>query len=296
MAAPPIIQELVARFEDNKEDYFAPNYKEFRLRKEFIDQLFEALGWDVSNKAGYAEAYKEVVHEDAIKISGSSKSPDYAFRIGGTRKFFVETKSPSVNIKDDPAPAYQLRRYGWSSKLPLSILTNFEDFFVYDCRVKPIASDKPHAARVLQISRDEYIDRWPEIAKIFGHASILKGSFDKFAHDSKTKRGTALVDDAFLADIEEWRGALAKNIAQRNKITVVELNDAVQRTIDRIIFLRIAEDRGFEKYGSLQLSFKGPGVYARLAQLFIQADGRYNSGLFHFNPHGVPKKPSILLR
>ena len=81
------------------------------------------------NKRGYAESYKDVYHEDAVLIEGANKgatkAPDYAFRIGGTRKFFLEAKKPSVNIKGDPGPAFQLRRYGWSAKLPLSILTDF---------------------------------------------------------------------------------------------------------------------------------------------------------------------------
>ena len=55
------------------------------------------------------------------------------------------------------------------------------------------------------------------------------------------------MDDAFLAEIERWRDLLARNIALRNpQLNQRELNYAVQMTIDRIIFLRIAEDRGIE--------------------------------------------------
>lgn len=64
----------------------------------------------------------------------------------------------------------------------------------------------------------------------------------------KTKKGTTEVDDAFLAEIERWRELLAKNIALRNpSLSVRELNYAVQMTIDRIVFLRICEDRGVER-------------------------------------------------
>ena len=217
MAAPAIIEQLVSRFDDNKEDYRATGYKESRLRKEFIDPFFEALGWDVANKEGYAEAYKEVVHEDSINFSGTNKAPDYAFRIGGTRKFFVEAKAPSVNIKDDVNPAYQLRRYGWNAKLPLSILTDFEEFAVYDCRVKPNIGDKAHTARILFLTSGQFVDRWDEIESIFSRKAILKGSFDRFANESKRKKGTAEVDTAFLAEIEGWRDTLAKHIAQQNK-------------------------------------------------------------------------------
>ena len=114
---PQIVLDLIERFNRNIEAYRSPAYKEATLRQEFINPFFEALGWDVQNKEGSAEAYKDVVHEDAIKVGGATKAPDYCFRIGGTRKFFVETKRPSVDIKKDIHPAYQLRRYAWSAKL-----------------------------------------------------------------------------------------------------------------------------------------------------------------------------------
>ena len=142
MTAPASVLELIERFKENRASYKSGSYNETQVRREFIDPLFEALGWDVNNKNGYAEAYKEVVHEDAIKIGGQTKAPDYAFRIGGVRKFFLEAKKPSVNIKDDISPAFQLRRYAWSAKLPLSVLTDFEEFAVYDCRIKPEKGDK----------------------------------------------------------------------------------------------------------------------------------------------------------
>jgi len=282
MPAPQIILDLIERFERNKEAYKSGAYNETQVRREFIDPFFQALGWDVNNEAGNAEAYKDVIHEDAVKVGGVTKAPDYSFRIGGQRKFFVEAKQPSINIKDTPAPAYQVRRYAWSAKLPLSIVTDFDEFAVYDCRVKPDQSDRADKARILYYTYKQYDEKWDEIAGIFSKDAILKGSFDKYAEFNKGKRGTAEVDSAFLAEIESWREMLARNIALRNTLSVRELNDAVQRTIDRIIFLRIAEDRGIEEYGSLRGLCNGNNAYARLRELFYKADDRYNSGLFHF--------------
>ncbi len=142
MPAPQPVLDLIDHFRDKEDVYKTGNYNETQLRREFIDPFFEQLGWDIANKSKYAEAYKDVVHEDAIKIAGSTKAPDYAFRIGGVRKFFLEAKKPAVNIRDDVAAAYQLRRYAWSAKLPLSILTNFNQLAVYDCRIKPNLPDK----------------------------------------------------------------------------------------------------------------------------------------------------------
>ena len=295
MSAPQEIIALTERFERNREAYTSGQYNETQLRREFLDPFFEALGWDVNNKKGYAEAYKEVIHEDAIKIGGYTKAPDYCFRIGGTRKFFVEAKKPSVNLKDDISPAFQLRRYAWSARLPLSILTDFEEFAVYDCRIKPDKSDKSSTARILYSTFSEYQKRWDEISSIFSLDAILKGSFDKYVETGKGKKGTAEVDAAFLKEIESWRELLARNIALRNpSLTQRELNFAVQQTIDRIIFLRICEDRGMEEYGRLQSALNGANVYQRLCQLFRQADDKYNSGLFHFTREKDREEPDEL--
>jgi type I restriction-modification system DNA methylase subunit len=277
------LEQLVKRFADNIDRYKHSSYNETQVRREFIDPFFALLDWDVDNHHGFAEQYKDVIHEDAIKVGGSTKAPDYSFRIGGQRKFFVEAKKPSVDIRGDIHPAYQLRRYAWSAKLPLSILTDFEEFAVYDCRIKPQKNDKASTARVMYYRYDEYIDKWDEIANVFHRESIKKGSFDRYADSSKKKRGTAEVDDAFLIEMENWRELLARNFALRNgSLSTRALNEAVQRTIDRIVFLRICEDRGIEKYGQLQSLINVNDVYSHLRQIFLQADQKYNSGLFHF--------------
>ncbi len=290
--APGEILALVGKFALNAEQYKAPSFNETQLRVEFLNPFFEALGWDVTNKAGWAEAYRQVVHEDAIKVGDSTKAPDYAFRVGGRRKFFVEAKKPAVNIENDPAPAFQLRRYAWSAGLPLSILTDFEEFAVYDTRIKPKEGDKAATARILLVKYDEYEKRWDEIAAIFSQEAVLKGSFDKYAGSAK-KKGTATVDEAFLDQIEAWREKLAKNLALRNEsLTVRELNEAVQKTIDRIVFLRICEGRAIEPAGgNLQSLLNGDGVYGKLCEVFRRADEKYNSGLFHFRKEKERPEP-----
>jgi hypothetical protein len=95
------MRSLVDRFDSGRSQFISPSYNETQIRRKFIDPFFNALGWDIDNKHGTAEAYRDVVHEDAIKIGSATKAPDYSFRIGGTRKFFVEAKKPAVNIKVD---------------------------------------------------------------------------------------------------------------------------------------------------------------------------------------------------
>lgn len=117
----------------------------------------------------------------------------------------MEAKKPSVKIETDVHPAFQLRRYAWSAKLPLGILTDFEEFAVYESRSKPDKKDKASTGRVALYSFREYIGKWDEIAEVFSREAVLKGSFDKYAEGLKGNKGTAEVDDAFLAEIERWR-------------------------------------------------------------------------------------------
>jgi hypothetical protein len=295
LAAPKEIVDLVERFESNLASYKSGHYNETQVRREFVDPFFKTLGWDIDNEQGFAEAYKDVIHEDAIKVGATTKAPDYSFRIGGQRKFFLEAKKPSVDIRVDIHPAFQLRRYAWTAKLPLSVITDFEEFAVYDCRVKPDKMDKASNARIFYLNYKDYLTRWDEIAGIFSKNAVLKGSFDKYAADKKNKRGTTEVDTAFLEEIAGWREILARNIALRNPdLSTKDLNYAVQAIVNRIVFLRICEDRGIERYMRLQDLLNGERVYPRLCEIFRRADERYNSGIFHFEKETGRESPDTL--
>lgn len=284
--APRELLDLVGRYAENRESYRKTTYNETQARREFIDPLFDLLGWDVGNKQGFAEAYKPVVHEDRVKVGGRTKAPDYSFRIGGTRKFFLEAKKPSADVVKDREAALQLRRYAWSAKLPLSILTNVEHLAVYDCRIRPSAGDAAGTARLMLIRYDELPAKWDELVAIFSLNAIQRGAFDRYAEDTRPRRGTVAVDDDFLDEIERWRVLLAWAFLRQNKLLdTYDLNDAVQKTIDRLVFLRIAEDRGIEPFGKLKQIANGQDVYVSLSKSFRESDRRYNSGLFHFDPN-----------
>ena len=277
------LEKLVERFDDHIDTYKKGYYNETQTRVDYINPFFKALGWDIDNEQGLAEAYREVIHEDKIKIGGTTKAPDYCFTVYGQRKFFVDAKKPSVNIKGDISPAYQVRRYGWSAKLPIAIVTDFEEFSIYGCSKKPNQNDRPSVARIQYLKYNDYLKEFDFIWETFSKERILKGSFDKFVQSDTKKRGTATVDNEFLKEIEEWRKYLATTIALRNKtLTEDEVNFAVQKIIDRILFLRICEDRGVEQYANLKNTIKKGDLYKNLFELFHIADEKYNSGLFDF--------------
>jgi len=279
---------LVDAFTEHIEEYTRSSYNEETARRGFIDKFFKALKWDVANDEGLAENYRDVRHGSTILVGGRAKAPDYCFCYGGQRKFFVEAKKPFVNVADDREGAYQLRRYGWSAKLPLSILTNFRQFAVYDCRFRPKVGDGPGVARLALLGFEEYDDTLDAIYSIFSKEAIPRGWFDRYVADARKHHGTTEVDDEFLREIEGWREGLAKDIARGNpSLDVRELNACVHVLVDRILFLRIAEDRGVEPYGDLGAATEGTSrVDHRLLDLFVRAEQQYDSGLFDFGPQG----------
>ena len=277
------IKELVERFRLNEKSYKNIAYDESNTRTDFIDKFFEALNWDVRNDEGLSERFRAVVREDKIKIDGQMKAPDYSFRIGETRMFFVEAKKPAVNIKNDIDPAFQVRRYAYTANLPISILTDFEEFAIYDTSVKPKPNDKASTARIQFFTYDQYSDNetFDFLWNTFSHNAVLNGSFDRYCTNSRDKRGTSEIDKELLATIEQWRLDLAKNIALRNPdLSLRNLNMAVQKIIDRIIFLRIAEDKDMEEMETLLKACREENAYRALRKVFGFANAKYNSGLF----------------
>jgi type I restriction-modification system DNA methylase subunit len=290
------VAALCQYFATNAAAFIAPGVKEAHIRQNLIDPLFEALGWDVRNAARVAPQYREVIPEDSLDVEGQQRAPDYTFRVGPLPKFYAEAKKCGVNIQADPAPAYQLRRYGWSAKVAVSILTDFEELAIYDCTTRPRESDKASRARILYFKYREYPERWRELWDVFSREAVWSGAFDQYAA-SKRKRGTSEVDVEFLKEIEGWRERLARNMAIRNAdLSSDDLNAAVQLTIDRVVFLRMAEDRGLEPYEQLLKLCERPNAYARfMRDLCRTADEKYNSGLFHFEKEpGISDPPDRL--
>lgn len=290
---PDDVRQLSKRFNADLKSYRSSTYTETELRSDFLNPLFEALGWDVYNKSGNAYSEREVIQEDSVTIDGSQKAPDYAFLTEGKRRFFMEAKRPSVNIASSRAPAYQLKRYCWTAGLPYGLVSDFEEFAIYDCRKPPSPDDDPTVGRIAYFSISELEEYWPLLDAMFGRRNVADGLLDLLASEAEAPAGTKPIDAAFLKEIRTWRELLATEIAKANPmLTAPQVNSAVQNLIDRIIFLRIAESRGIEESGALQHAASTvSGVYSQLLSLFRRADDRYNSGLFHF--HGPDSDTTV---
>ncbi len=276
------IKDLIKKYEANREYYQSPKYNETQLRADFLDPLFEMLGWDITNKSGKPNNEREVLLEEPLKENASSntKKPDYTFRLYAERKFYLEAKKPSVKIEKDNSPAKQTRRYGYTAKLKISLLSNFENLAIYDCSEKVEPNDNFDKCRIKLYHFTEYAEKLEELKKLIGHESVYTGNFDKEWGEIEDKLELHGVDKLFLEQINEWRKLLGAEIYKiKNDLSDIELNDLVQGYLNSIIFLRVCEDRNIEEYQTL-LKFANEKDFKALIEKFYNADRKYNSGLF----------------
>lgn len=273
------IQDLVSKYRADRDSYLKSTYNETQLRNDFIDPLLKCLGWDVDNTKGKTHFLRDVIQEEYIEVEDEStkKNPDYTLRINGTRKLFVEVKKPSVNILKSAKAAFQTRRYGWSANLGISVLTNFEHIIIYDCRYKPDQSDNEHVARYKVFTYEEYEDAIDELNSMISYEAANSGTLDELFEVDKREGDT--FDEYFLQQIESWREKLAETaIKDNSELNEEDVNYIIQRLLNRIIFLRICEDRTIEKYETI----RGIKSYDELKELFQKSDKKFNSGLFDF--------------
>lgn len=277
------IKQLVEKYHTNKENYLASNYNETLLRSDFLDPLFELLGWDIKNHQGKPTNEREVILEESLKenINENSKKPDYTFRLFSERKFFLEAKKPCVSIEKNPDPAKQIRRYGFTAKLKISVLSNFEYLAIYDCSSKVQEDDAVNKYLLRLYYYTEYIEKFDEIKSLLSKETVYSGKFDKDWQYIEENLKTSSVDKLFIEQINNWRLLLGKEIFKfYPDIKENLLNDYVQNYLNSIIFLRVCEDRNLEEYQTL-LSFANKKDFQILLNKFIEADKKYNSGLFN---------------
>lgn len=276
------IKQLIDKYTADRDYYLTSKYNETLLRSDFLDPLFELLGWDIKNNAGKPTNEREVILEEALKANASehSKKPDYTFRLFSERKFFLEAKKPCISVESNNDTAKQVRRYGFTAKLKISILSNFEYLIIYDTSVKVEKDDNHQKALVKKYHYTEYESKFEEIKQLLGKESVYSGAFETEWKEIESKINQYSIDNLFLNQINEWRKALGAEIYKHDpKIDEQQLNDVVQSYINRIIFLRVCEDRNLEDYQTL-LKFANTNDFNALIKKFEQADKRYNSGLF----------------
>jgi type I restriction-modification system DNA methylase subunit len=299
--------ELCARFKESIDYYTSPEFDELSTRQRFIDPFFAALGWDVTDeqkRGPLADVVLEVSmrgrHQQsrvtadeeaedarvaealaAVKDPGpvGVRRPDYSFRVGGRTRFLVEAKRPSVEI-NSPRPIYQVKTYGWNADIPVALLTDFEDLLAFDCRYQPVLAE-PQTGLIPEFSLNHhtYAKNWDLLWDTFSREAVASGSLTRFQR-VKVEKGQLPVDVVFLADLARWRQALARDLAKNNtSLDVWQLNECTQLTLDRLVFIRVCEDRGLEAEEHLRAVLGKKDPYPAFIKVLAPLRANYNGGL-----------------
>ncbi len=269
------ILELVEKYEKVKLSRSITKYTEEETKKGFIEPLFEALGWDLRNK-------DEVSAEESL----SSGRPDYGFYLDGRLKFYLEAK-PLKSDLHRVELADQAVRYSWNKGATWAILTDFESLKVFNAQVIDRSlSDK----LFYEIPYSKYLERFDQLW-LLSKESFKENLLDKDAEAHGKKLQRISVTDKLYKDLNQCREILTHHLEQWNKDVDKDLLDeGVQKLLDRLIFLRVAEDRGIEPPTLIPLIRDWENrdgkqhLYESMIKKFREFDEIYNSNLFSEHP------------
>lgn len=298
-----LVLALIDRFEKHADRYVQPSYQEAETRKDFIDPLLKAMGWDVDHEREHNPYEQEVKVESGLIVhdARSQKRADYAFYLAPNFRdvrFYVEAKKPSVDLARSTDAHFQTLRYGYSAGTPLAVLTDFEQIRVLDCRRRP----HPDSALDQTYKHWRYTDfrdqaKFAEFYWLFSREAHADGSYQRRIDDLPKARGGAKqrglfkggyqsVDASFLEDLAEFREALAKAYKKADHaLGSAELTELVQRTLDRLVFLRFLEDKQIETEIRVSDFGKRKDAWADFQEASKRLDNIYNGIVFKPLPH-----------
>jgi type I restriction-modification system DNA methylase subunit len=295
------LARLTASFHKDLAAYRSEGYDESALRNDFLTPFWRALGWDVENKRGLAQSLREVQIESRVHIEGRKKRADYLFRTGGLERFVCEAKKPREELSKKDA--YQAQRYAFNLKLLVATLSNFEALQIFIVPARPEQISPWESCK--QWNYTEYVTQGEEIWSLFSRDAVASGSLEKYITSlpkkplkGKARQGWLIapervktVDTDFLSYVEKQREILAADLIKQNKKhkwTSIDLNESIQRILDRILFVRISEDRDIDTGRPLELILSDweaiqhgrPSLYSRLVAHFNRLDESFNGALF----------------
>jgi len=264
------VERLVDRFASLRA-HNRKRYNEAATQQEFILPLFDALGWNTRDT-------REVSPEEKV----SRGFVDFAFRIQGIPRFFLETKKILTDL-EDPRWAQQAINYAWLKSVTWAVLTDFEGLKVLNAEWQERI---PARATFKDLHWQQYLDRFDDLW-LLSRPAVAEGALDQAAEAVGKKVKRTPVSRLLFADLTGWRRELFRHLRPYNPTWSVEqIDEAVQRILDRLIFIRTCEDRGIEpaRLRPTLLEWRDQGrkkdLVAQLNGLFREFDATYDSRLF----------------
>lgn len=274
--AKELIKALIDKYQKIRDTGRTKSYTEEETKKGFILPLFKALGWNIEEK-------DEVSAEEDIISSGRV---DYGFYLNGRAKFYLETKPLRADLNNEDY-ARQSTKYAWNKGVTWAVLTDFEGLKVFNAQaISKYLNDK----LFFSINYSEYLDRFDQLW-LLSKESFTKNLLDQEAEKVGKKLPRIPVTESLYKDLKECRELLTHDLSIMNDNVESDLLDeGVQKILDRLIFLRVAEDRSIEPPTLIPLLRKWENsdrkipLYTSMISKFRELDKTYNSNLFSKHP------------
>jgi len=265
------ISQLVTKYQRVVDEGRIKSYNEAQTRNEFIEPLFEYLGWDMRNLAND--------HEVTTEESISRGRVDLAFRMNGIPTLFLEAKALKVDLNDWKF-AEQAINYSWNKGVTWAVLTDFESVKIFNAEIPPKSISQN---LFIEIHCNEFTEKFDQLwllSKESFENNLLSKEAERWGKLTKRKQ----VGEMLFDDLMKWRLNLVKNIKKSNELEEEVINEGVQRILDRLLFIRTAEDRQIEP-GILQsIARSGKNnYYKQLSRSFRNFDDGFNSKLFAYH-------------
>ena len=252
---------MAKKFLSDLKHYTSKDYQEAQVRQDFVDKFFVALGWDVYHESQHDPYRQEVkIEKPEKKAKGRA---DYSFSIAPHFKrvrFFVEAKRPQQDIATADN-CFQAIRYSWPRNIPIAVLTDFQYIYVLDSRYRPNINSS--VSRIVDKWHcDDFKSResFERLYWLLSREAVMNGSIENYAENELPPPQSAVkqyslfahdvreFDDDFLQQLDDWRVSLASAFKKAdNTLADTQLTEAVQRTLDRLVFIRFLEDKLIEQ-------------------------------------------------
>ncbi len=271
------IEALIKKYEQVLNSNKTGDYTEQDTKNVFITPLFEALDWDISSK-------DDVSSEESQKSGGRV---DYGFYLNGRPVFYLEAKPLRADL-DKEEYARQAIKYSWNKGVDYAVLTDFEGLKVFNAQlIEGSVVDR----LIFEISYKNYLEDFDRLW-LLSKQSFSEKLLDKYADKYGKKLKRVSVGDKLYKDIQECRELLTESFRiYNNGLTSDLIDEGVQKLLNRLVFLRVAEDRGIEPpilkelvHGWQSSGKDRKDLYQTMVAKFRELDGYYNSNLFSYHP------------
>jgi type I restriction-modification system DNA methylase subunit len=247
------------------------SYNEDNTRKDFILPLFHALDWNIYNSA-------EVCAEERV----SRGWVDFSFRIDDVPRFFLETKKIAEDLTK-PSFMRQAIDYAWTKSVTWALLSDFEGLKVFNAEWQ---EDNPLRALFLDFNIDTYLSDFDRL-RWLSRPEVAAKTLDRQAEKVGMKARRQPVSMHLFDDLKYWRHELFRHLHVYNPMwSYANIDEAVLRILNRLIFIRTAEDRQVEELclQPLLRELRTQNLIQKLPdelkKLFSQFNESYNSQLF----------------